>query len=78
MYILQTDLFVVWVLKYHHFIFSPSVLDRLNGLLEPGGTLCINERGVIDGTIPTIVPHPQFRLVCLMYCILDYQVVILC
>ena len=41
--------------------FSPSVLDRLNGLLEPGGVLCINERGVIDGQVPTIVPHPEFR-----------------
>ena len=41
---------------------SPSVLDRLNGLLEPGGVLCINERGVIDGHVPTIVPHPDFRL----------------
>lgn len=41
---------------------NPSVLDRLNGLLEPGGTLVINERGVIDGTIAEIVPHPAFRL----------------
>ncbi|XP_010082937.1 PREDICTED: midasin, partial [Pterocles gutturalis] len=40
----------------------PSVLDRLNALLEPGGVLTMSERGVIDGTIPTIAPHPNFRL----------------
>lgn len=42
--------------------FSPSVLDRLNALLEPGGVLTIDERGVIDGQIPSIKPHPNFRL----------------
>ncbi len=41
--------------------YSPSVLDRLNALLEPGGSLTINERGIIDGTTPTITPHPNFR-----------------
>ncbi|XP_052242535.1 midasin-like [Dreissena polymorpha] len=41
---------------------SASVLDRLNALLEPHGVLSINERGVIDGEIPTIKPHPNFRL----------------
>ena len=40
---------------------SPSVLDRLNALLEPGGVLTIDERGVIDGEIPSIKPHPNFR-----------------
>ena len=41
--------------------YSPSVLDRLNALLEPNGKLSINERGVLDGDIPTITPHPNFR-----------------
>jgi midasin len=43
------------------YLYSPSVLDRLNGLLEPGGVLSINERGVIDGEIPVVKPHPDFR-----------------
>ncbi|RXG62033.1 Midasin [Armadillidium vulgare] len=30
---------------------SPSVLDRLNGLLEPGGTLVMNERGSVDSDV---------------------------
>jgi len=42
-------------------VFSASVLDRLNALLEPNGLLVISERGVIDGSIPTIKPHPDFR-----------------
>jgi midasin (ATPase involved in ribosome maturation) len=45
---------------------APSVLDRLNGLLEPGGALVLNERGVLDGQVPTIIPHPDFRLILAM------------
>ena len=53
---------------------SPSVLDRLNALLEPGGVLTVDERGTIDGDIPVIKPHPDFR-----YCILYYAgTVVLC
>lgn len=43
------------------FVLSASVLDRLNALLEPGGSLTINERGVIDGKTPKVTPHPNFR-----------------
>lgn len=49
------------LLIYLFSLFSPSVLDRLNALLEPGGVLTINERGATDGSIPTIKPHPHFR-----------------
>ena len=41
--------------------FSSAVLDRLNGLLEPGGVLTIDERGVVDGEVTSIKPHPDFR-----------------
>jgi len=37
------------------------VLDRLNALLEPNGCLSLSERGVINGAVPTVVPHPEFR-----------------
>ena len=47
--------------KEYACIYSASVLDRLNALLEPGGSLTITERGVIDGQIPCIKPHPDFR-----------------
>ncbi|MGH0171579.1 UNVERIFIED_CONTAM: hypothetical protein FKN15_061690 [Acipenser sinensis] len=51
-----------WLLMDNVNFCSPSVLDRLNALLEPGGVLTISERGVIDGTTPSIKPHPNFRL----------------
>ncbi|XP_028858240.1 midasin [Denticeps clupeoides] len=51
-----------WLLMDNVNFCSASVLDRLNALLEPGGSLTINERGVIDGTTPSITPHPNFRL----------------
>jgi len=42
---------------------SAAVLDRLNALLEPDGVLTLGERGVkSDGTLHTVVPHPNFRL----------------
>ncbi|KAM9782721.1 LOW QUALITY PROTEIN: midasin [Neosynchiropus ocellatus] len=51
-----------WLLMDNVNFCSASVLDRLNALLEPGGSLTINERGVIDGQTPKICPHPNFRL----------------
>lgn len=51
-----------WLLMDNVNFCSASVLDRLNALLEPNGSLTINERGVIDGKSPKIVPHPTFRL----------------
>ncbi|RKO94177.1 P-loop containing nucleoside triphosphate hydrolase protein [Blyttiomyces helicus] len=39
-----------------------AVLDRLNPLLEPGGVLMVNERGLVDGEVKVIVPHPNFRI----------------
>ncbi|TMS12601.1 Midasin [Larimichthys crocea] len=51
-----------WLLMDNVNFCSASVLDRLNALLEPAGSLTINERGVIDGKTPKITPHPNFRL----------------
>lgn len=51
-----------WLLIDNVNLCSASVLDRLNGLLEPGGHLALSERGVIDGNIPVVRPHPEFRL----------------
>jgi midasin (ATPase involved in ribosome maturation) len=45
---------------------AASVLDRLNPLLEPGGRLLLGERGVIGGAVPSVQPHPNFRLFLLM------------
>ncbi|KAM9355690.1 midasin [Pholidichthys leucotaenia] len=51
-----------WLLMDNVNFCNASVLDRLNALLEPGGSLTVNERGVIDGKTPQISPHPNFRL----------------
>ncbi|XP_040596448.1 midasin isoform X2 [Mesocricetus auratus] len=51
-----------WLLMDNVNFCNPSVLDRLNALLEPGGVLTINERGMINGTTSTVTPHPSFRL----------------
>ncbi|XP_012709437.2 midasin isoform X1 [Fundulus heteroclitus] len=51
-----------WLLMDNVNFCSASVLDRLNALLEPNGSLSINEHGMIDGKTPIITPHPNFRL----------------
>ncbi|XP_074595793.1 midasin [Brevipalpus obovatus] len=51
-----------WLLIDDANLCPASVLDRLNGLLEPGGNLILNEQGCMDGVIPTIHPHANFRL----------------
>lgn len=38
------------------------MLDRINSLVEPCGSITINECGVIDGEPVTVIPHPNFRL----------------
>ncbi|OXA50457.1 Midasin [Folsomia candida] len=42
---------------------SAAVLDRLNSLLEPNGSILLSERGSIDGNILEIKPDPEFRLI---------------
>lgn len=52
-----------WLLIDQINLCSPAVLDRLNGLLEPGGVLSIGERGVDnEGNVIVIEPHKNFRL----------------
>ncbi|KAL4440107.1 hypothetical protein ABPG75_003108 [Micractinium tetrahymenae] len=51
-----------WVLLDSANLCNPTVLDRLNPLLEPQGVLLLNECGG-GGAGPRIVrPHPNFRL----------------
>ncbi|CAE6520032.1 unnamed protein product [Rhizoctonia solani] len=55
-----------WLVLDHCNLCSPAVLDRLNSLCETNGVLVLSERGTIDGEIPVIVPHPNFRLFMLL------------
>ncbi|KAJ1943031.1 AAA ATPase midasin, partial [Kickxella alabastrina] len=49
-----------WLLIDRANLCSASVLDRLNGLLEPNGVLYVNED---PKRTEAIVPHPNFRIV---------------
>jgi midasin len=51
-----------WLILDNANLCSPSVLDRLNSLLEPNGSLIINEHVAEDGTPRVIRPHPKFRV----------------
>ncbi|KAJ1979967.1 AAA ATPase midasin [Dimargaris verticillata] len=51
-----------WLLIDNANLCNPSVLDRLNSLLEPNGSLAIHERGLVGGDIKVVTPHPKFRL----------------
>lgn len=51
-----------WVLLGNSNLCNPTVLDRLNPMLEPGGSLYLNECGTVGGQPRIIKPHPNFRL----------------
>eukprot|EP00756_Hemistasia_phaeocysticola_P036863 Hpha_TRINITY_DN16665_c0_g13::TRINITY_DN16665_c0_g13_i1::g.182220::m.182220/K14572/MDN1, REA1; midasin len=56
-----------WLILDNAGFASPSVLDRLNGLLEPRGELVLNECGLgTDGQARVIRPHPAFRVFLLL------------
>jgi midasin (ATPase involved in ribosome maturation) len=52
-----------WLLIDNANLCSPSVMDRLNPLMESAGTLVISERG---GDVQAVAPHPNFRLILAM------------
>ncbi|WEJ92653.1 AAA ATPase midasin [Yamadazyma tenuis] len=51
-----------WLILDNANLCSPSVLDRLNSLLETNGSLIINECSLEDGSPRILKPHPNFRL----------------
>jgi MoxR-like ATPase len=51
-----------WILLDNVNLCPSSVLDRLNSLLETGGFLMVNERGLVDGEVQIVYPHHNFRL----------------
>jgi MoxR-like ATPase len=55
-----------WLLIDNVNFCPPSVLDRLNPLLEPNGVLLVNERGLVGGAIKAVRPHPNFRIIMCM------------
>ena len=51
-----------WVLLDNANLCSPTVLDRLNPLLEPAGELLVPEAGLVGGAPLIATPAPGFRL----------------
>ncbi|KAL9041364.1 MAG: hypothetical protein Q9214_004136 [Letrouitia sp. 1 TL-2023] len=51
-----------WLILDNANLCNPSVLDRLNSVLEPDGFLTVNEHRSRDGSSLAIKPHPNFRL----------------
>ncbi|GAP86507.1 putative midasin [Rosellinia necatrix] len=51
-----------WLVLDNANLCNASVLDRLNSLLEPEGSLIINEHCEADGEPRIIKPHPDFRI----------------
>lgn len=51
-----------WVLLDNANLCNPTVLDRLNSVLEQNGVLYLNECGGVTREPRVIKPHPEFRL----------------
>ncbi|KAJ4717838.1 Midasin [Melia azedarach] len=51
-----------WIVLENANLCNPTVLDRINSLVEPCGTITVNECGTIDGKPVVLQPHPNFRM----------------
>jgi len=51
-----------WVVLDNANLCNPTVLDRLNAVLETGGELLINECGMVNGQARVLRPHENFRI----------------
>ncbi|XP_076884991.1 midasin-like [Bidens hawaiensis] len=51
-----------WIVLENANLCNPTVLDRINSLVEQSGSITVNECGTIDGKPMILRPHPQFRM----------------
>ncbi|CAN1795130.1 MDN1 [Linum perenne] len=51
-----------WVVLENANLCNPTVLDRINSLVEQSGSITVNECGLVDGSPLILHPHPNFRL----------------
>ncbi|AET01690.2 midasin [Medicago truncatula] len=51
-----------WIVLENANLCNPTVLDRINSLVEPSGSITVNERGIVDGNPLVIHPHQSFRM----------------
>ncbi|KAI3455601.1 hypothetical protein Pfo_012264 [Paulownia fortunei] len=51
-----------WIVLENANLCNPTVLDRINSLVEQSGSITINECGTVEGNPVVIHPHPKFRM----------------
>ncbi|KAL2462441.1 ATPase [Forsythia ovata] len=51
-----------WIVLENANLCNPTVLDRINSLVEQSGSITINECGTVEGKPVVLHPHPQFRM----------------
>lgn len=51
-----------WIVLDNANLCNPTVLDRINSLVEQSGSITINECGTIEGKPVILHPHPKFRM----------------
>ncbi|XP_058222016.1 midasin-like isoform X2 [Rhododendron vialii] len=51
-----------WIVLENANLCNPTVLDRINSLVEPHGSITVNECGSVDGKPLVLHPHPKFRM----------------
>ncbi|RRT66389.1 hypothetical protein B296_00040228 [Ensete ventricosum] len=51
-----------WVVLQNANLCNPTVLDRINSLVEPNGSITINECGLADGKPLVLDAHPKFQM----------------
>ncbi|XP_073015322.1 midasin-like isoform X1 [Primulina eburnea] len=51
-----------WIVLENANLCNPTVLDRINSLVEQSGSIVINECGVVEGKAVVLHPHPKFRM----------------
>ncbi|XP_051115352.1 midasin [Andrographis paniculata] len=51
-----------WIILENANLCNPTVLDRINSLVEQSGSITVNECGIVDGNPVVLHPHPKFRM----------------
>ncbi|KNA10543.1 hypothetical protein SOVF_143350 isoform A [Spinacia oleracea] len=51
-----------WIVLEDANLCNPTVLDRINSLVESDGSITVNECGNVDGKPLVLSPHPNFRM----------------
>ncbi|KAF9621705.1 hypothetical protein IFM89_027271 [Coptis chinensis] len=51
-----------WIVLENANLCNPTVLDRINSLVEPSGSITVNERGHVEGRPMVLRPKCKFRI----------------